>query len=203
MTLLLIDDHELFRDGLRAVLSTRADFKVIGEAGTVADGFTAYQKHLPDVTLLDLKMPDGTGLEVLGRIRTHSPQARVLMLTTYDGDEDIHRAISSGASGYLLKSIPSAQLFEAIKAVHEGRRYFPPAVKERLAEREAFEELTPREIEVLSLIAKGMSNKNIASVLKASEFTIKSHVRNILAKLGVEARTEAAMIGIQRGVIQI
>jgi DNA-binding NarL/FixJ family response regulator len=203
MTLLLIDDHELFRDGLRAVLSTRAEFQVVGEAGTAAEGLTAFQKHQPDVTLLDLKLPDGTGLEVLAKIRSHDPRARVLMLTTYDGDEDIHRAMKAGASGYLLKSIPSAQLFEAIKAVHEGRQYYPPAVKERLAERASFEELTAREVEVLTLIAKGMSNKDIAGVLKASEFTIKAHVRNILAKLGVEARTEAAMLAVQRGIVQM
>lgn len=203
MNILLIDDHELFRDGLKAVLDMRADFQVVGEAGTAAAGLPAYQKHRPDITLLGLKLPDGSGLHVLSQIRAFDVQARVLMLTTYDGDEDIHRAITAGASGYLLKSIPSAQLYEAIRAVHEGRQYLPPAVKERLAEREAFEELTAREIEVLSLIAKGMSNKDIAAILKASEFTIKAHVRNILAKLDVEARTEAAVLALQRGLVQL
>jgi two-component system, NarL family, response regulator len=201
--LLLVDDHTLFREGLRAVLDLRPEFAVVAESDGASSALATFAQHQPDVTLLDLKMPDGNGIEVLRAIRQQSPSARVLMLTTYDGDEDIHRALQSGASGYLLKSIPSAQLFEAIISVHEGRTYLPPAVQERLAERDAFKELTPREVEVLSLIARGLSNKDIARVLVTSEFTIKSHVRNLLAKLGVEARTEAAMLAVQRGLIQI
>jgi DNA-binding NarL/FixJ family response regulator len=201
--LLLVDDHTLFREGLRAVLDVRPEFSVVAESDGALAAPIAFSQHVPDVTLLDLKLPDGSGIEVLRAIRLQQPNARVLMLTTYDGDEDIHRALQAGASGYLLKSIPSAQLFEAILAVHEGRTYLPPAVQERLAERDAFKALTPREVEVLSLIARGLSNKDIARVLAASEFTIKSHVRNLLAKLGVEARTEAAMLAVQRGLIQI
>ena len=201
--ILIADDHELFREGLRAVLDLRPDFRVIAVAGTVAEAIAAHGACLPDVTLLDLQMPDGTGIDALKVIRATQSDARVLMLTTFDGDEDIHRALTAGASGYWLKSIPSSQLDAAVRAVHDGRQYLPPAVKERLAERAAFQALTGRELEVVEFIARGLSNKEIARVLTASEFTIKSHVRNILAKLGVEARTEAAMLAVQRGLIQI
>jgi DNA-binding NarL/FixJ family response regulator len=201
--ILIADDHELFREGLRAVLELRADFEIVAETGTVAQTVAAHAKYQPHLTLLDLQMPDGTGIDALQTIRQATPEARVLMLTTYDGDEDIHRAMSSGASGYLLKSIPGKELEAAIRAVVEGRRYLPPAVAARLAERDAFQTLTPREVEILSVIARGLSNKEIARVLSASEFTIKAHVRNILAKLGVETRTEAAILGVQRGLVQI
>jgi two-component system NarL family response regulator len=148
-------------------------------------------------------MPDGTGIDALKVIRKAQPDARVLMLTTYDGDEDIHRAIAAGASGYLLKSIPSIQLEAAVRAVIEGRQYLPPAVAERLAERAAFQALTARELEILALIARGLSNKDVARVLAANEFTVKAHVRNILAKLGVKTRTEGAILAIQRGLVQV
>ena len=201
--ILIADDHELFREGLRVVLDLRPDFEVVAEAANVAETIAAHAQHLPDVTLLDLQMPDGTGIEALKIIRKSQPAARVLMLTTYDGDEDIHRAMAAGASGYLLKSIPSKQLEAAVRAVIEGRQYLPPAVKERLAERAAFQALTAREVEVLALIARGLSNKDIARVLSAREFTVKAHVRNVLAKLGVETRTEAAILAVQRGLVQI
>lgn len=201
--ILIADDHELFREGLRVVLDLRPDFEVVSEAATVAETVAAHARHHPDLTLLDLQLPDGTGLDALRAIRKTQPDARVLMLTTFDGDEDIHRAMTAGASGYLLKSIPSKQLETAVRAVVEGRQYLPPAVAERLAERAAFQALTARELEVVALIARGLSNKDVARVLPASEFTVKAHVRNILAKLGVETRTEAAMLAVQRGLVQI
>jgi two-component system NarL family response regulator len=201
--ILIADDHELFREGLRVVLDLRADFEVVAEAANVAETVAAHARHHPDLTLLDLQMPDGTGIDALKTIRKTQPDARVLMLTTYDGDEDIHRAMTAGASGYLLKSIPSKQLEAAIRAVIEGRQYLPPAVEERLAERAAFQTLTARELEILALIARGLSNKDIARVLTANEFTVKAHVRNILAKLGVETRTEAAILAVQRGLVQV
>jgi two-component system NarL family response regulator len=201
--ILIADDHELFREGLRAVLELRPDFEIVAEAATVAQTIAAQAQHQPDLTLLDIQLPDGTGIDALKIIRKSQPEARVLMLTTYDGDEDIHRAMAAGASGYLLKSIPGKQLETAIRAVVEGRQYLPPAVAERLAERAAFQALTPRELEILALIARGLSNKDIARVLAANEFTVKAHVRNILAKLGVETRTEAAILAIQRGLVQI
>jgi two-component system, NarL family, response regulator len=201
--ILIADDHELFREGLRVVLDLRADFEVVAEAANVAETVAAHARHHPDLTLLDLQMPDGTGIDALKTIRKTQPDARVLMLTTYDGDEDIHRAMTAGASGYLLKSIPSKQLEAAIRAVIEGRQYLPPAVEERLAERAAFQTLTARELEILALIARGLSNKDVARVLTANEFTVKAHVRNILAKLGVETRTEAAILAVQRGLVQV
>jgi len=201
--ILIADDHELFREGLRVVLDLRPDFEVVAEAANVAETIAAHAQHHPDLTLLDLQMPDGTGIDALKIIRKTQPDARVLMLTTYDGDEDIYRAMAAGASGYLLKSIPSKQLEAAIRAVIEGRQYLPPAVTERLAERAAFQALTARELEILALIARGLSNKDVARVLAANEFTIKAHVRNILAKLGVETRTEAAILAVQRGLVQI
>ena len=201
--ILIADDHELFRQGLRVVLDLRPDFEVVAEASNVAETIAAHAVHQPDLILLDLQMPDGTGIDALTTIRSAQSDARVLMLTTYDGDEDIHRAMAAGASGYLLKSIPSIQLEAAVRAVIEGRQYLPPAVAERLAERAAFQALTARELEVLALIVRGLSNKDIASVLAANEFTIKAHVRNILAKLGVESRTEAAILAVQRGLVQM
>ena len=201
--ILIADDHELFREGLRVVLDLRPDFEVVAEAASVAETIAAHAQHQPDVTLLDLQMPDGTGIDALKIIRKAQTDARVLMLTTYDGDEDIHRAMSAGASGYLLKSIPSKQLEAAVRAVIDGRQYLPPAVAERLAERDAFQTLTTRELEILALIARGLSNKDVARVLAANEFTVKAHVRNILAKLGVETRTEAAILAVQRGLVQV
>ena len=201
--ILIADDHELFREGLRVVLDLRPDFEVVAEAANVAETIAAHAQHHPDLTLLDLQMPDGTGIDALKIIRKTQPDARVLMLTTYDGDEDIYRAMAAGASGYLLKSIPSKQLEAAIRAVIEGRQYLPPAVTERLAERAAFQALTARELEILALIARGLSNKDVARVLAANEFTIKAHGRNSLAKLGVETRTEAAILAVQRGLVQI
>lgn len=201
--ILIADDHELFREGLRVVLDLRPDFEVVSEAANVAETVAAHARCQPDLTLLDLQMPDGTGIDALKIIRKAQPDARVLMLTTYDGDEDIHRAMAAGASGYLLKSIPSIQLEAAVRAVIEGRQYLPPAVAERLAERAAFQVLTARELEILALIARGLSNKDVARVLVANEFTVKAHVRNILAKFGVETRTEAAILAVQRGLVQI
>jgi two-component system NarL family response regulator len=201
--ILIADDHELFREGLRVVLDLRPDFEVVSEAANVAETVAAHARCQPDLTLLDLQMPDGTGIDALKIIRKAQPDARVLMLTTYDGDEDIHRAMAAGASGYLLKSIPSIQLEAAVRAVIEGRQYLPPAVAERLAERAAFQVLTARELEILALIARGLSNKDVARVLVANEFTVKAHVRNILAKLGVETRTEAAILAVQRRLVQV
>ncbi len=201
--ILLVDDHEIFREGLRAVLELRPECEIVAEAGTVATAVESHARVRPDVTLMDVRLPDGTGIEAMEQILTKDPSARILMLTTYDGDGDIHRAMSKGASGYLLKSVPSSQLIEALTAVHEGRRFLSAAVKERLAERASYEELTKKELEVLVLVAKGMANKEISRLLGSSEFTVKAHVRSILGKLGVEARTEAATLALQRGLIQI
>jgi DNA-binding NarL/FixJ family response regulator len=203
LTLLVVDDHFDFRAGLRAVLSLRRDFRVVAEAGDVNTAVAEFHRHEPGMTLMDLRLPDGTGIEALRRIRQEFPAARVLMLTTFDGDEHIHRALEAGACGYLLKSVPGPELLEAIEAAALGRRYIPPQVQRRLEERAAFGELTDREREVLPFVAKGLTNRDIARILKFTEFTAKAHVRSLLAKLGAADRTELVAIAVQRGLIHL
>ena len=190
LTLLIVDDHFVFRAGLKAVLSLRRDFQVVAEAGDTGSALEEFRRHEPGMTLMDLRLPDGTGIEALRSIRKEFPAARVLMLTTFDGDEDIHRALESGACGYLLKSVPGPELLRAIEAAALGKRYIPPQVQKRLDERAAFGELTDREREVLPFVVKGLTNKDIARILKFTEFTAKAHVRSLLAKLGAADRTE-------------
>ncbi len=203
LTLLIVDDHYVFRAGLRAVLSLRKDFRVVAEAGDGTEALTAFREHEPGMTLMDLRLPDATGIETLRRIRQEFPAARVLMLTTFDGDEDIHRALEAGACGYLLKSIPGPELLQAIEAAALGRRYIPPQVQKRLEERATFGELTDREREVLPLVVKGLTNKDIAGILGFTEFTAKAHVRSLLSKLGAADRTELVSIAVQRGLVHL
>jgi DNA-binding NarL/FixJ family response regulator len=203
LTLLVVDDHFVFRAGLRAVLSLRRDFRLVAEAGDAATGVAEFRRHQPGVTLMDLRLPDGTGIEALGRIRREFPAARVLMLTTFDGDEHIHRALEAGACGYLLKSVPGPELLRAIEEAGLGRRYIPPQVQRRLDERAAFGELTDREREVLPFVVKGLTNKDIARILKFTEFTAKAHVRSLLAKLGAADRTELVAIAVKRGLVHL
>jgi DNA-binding NarL/FixJ family response regulator len=199
---MLVDDHFLLRQGLQLVLSLKSDLKVVAEASNGKEAIEQFRKHRPEITLMDLRLPDMTGTDVLKAIRKESSDARIIMLTTYDGDEDIHRALGAGAAGYLLKNVPADELIEAIRMVHSGKTCIPDAVAKRLAERDAYKELTERELEVLQLVVKGMSNKEIADVLKFTEFTSKAHVRNILAKLDVADRTEAATLAIIRGLVE-
>ncbi|MBK9139361.1 MAG: response regulator transcription factor [Verrucomicrobia bacterium] len=201
LTLLLVDDHFVFRAGLKAVLSLRKDFAVVAEAGDAASAVEAFRKHEPGMTLMDLRLPDRSGIEALQAIRKENPAARVLMLTTFDRDEDIHRALEAGACGYLLKSVPGPELLRAIEAAALGKRYIPPEVQRRLEERATFGELTDREREVLPLVAKGLTNKEIAGILGFTEFTAKAHMRSLLAKLGAADRTELVAIAVQRGLV--
>lgn len=203
LTLLIVDDHFVFRAGLKAVLSLRNDFQVVGEASDAASALTEFRRLEPGMTLMDLRLPDGTGIETTHRIRQEFPAARVLMLTTFDGDEDIHRALEVGACGYLLKSVPGPELLRAIEAAALGKRYIPPEVQRRLEERSTFGELTDREREVLPFVVKGLTNKDIASILKFTEFTAKAHVRSLLAKLGAADRTELVSIAVQRGLVHL
>jgi two-component system NarL family response regulator len=203
LTLLVVDDHYVFRAGLRAVLSLRRDFLVVGEADTTETAVSEYRRLRPDVTLMDLRLPDAGGIEATRRIRAEFPAARVLMLTTYDGDEDIHQALTAGACGYLLKSVPGPELLRAIEAAALGERYIPPEVQVRLEERATFGQLTDREREVLPLVVKGLTNREIAGILKFTEFTAKAHVRSLLAKLGAADRTEIVAIAVQRGLIHL
>jgi DNA-binding NarL/FixJ family response regulator len=201
LALLIVDDHFVFRAGLKAVLSLRRDLQVVAEAGDAASALLEFRKHEPGMTLMDLRLPDGTGIEAVQRIRQEYPAARILMLTTFDGDEDIHRALEAGACGYLLKSVPGPELLRAIEAAALGKRYIPPQVQKRLEERATFGELTDREREVLPFVVKGLTNKEIARMLKFTEFTAKAHVRSLLAKLGAADRTELVAIAVQRGLV--
>lgn len=203
LSLLIVDDHFVFRAGLKAVLSLRKDFQVVAEAEDAAAALVAFRKHEPGMTLMDLRLPDGTGIEALRRIRQEFPAARVLMLTTFDGDEDIHRALEAGACGYLLKSVPGPELLRAIEAAALGKRYIPPQVQKRLEERATYGELTDREREVLPFVVKGLTNKDIAQILKFTEFTAKAHVRSLLSKLGAADRTELVSIAVQRGLVHL
>jgi two-component system NarL family response regulator len=200
---LVADDHFVVRMGLRAVIDPEPDMKVVAEANTGQQAVQLFQHHHPDVTLMDLRMPVMNGVEATRAIREDSPNARVIVLTTYDGDEDIYRALEAGARAYLLKEMQREELLEVIRAVHAGQRRVPPAVGARLAEAMPRSELTRRELEVLGLVVKGFSNKRIGDALTITEGTVKIHMNNILGKMGVADRTEAATAAIRRGIIHL
>jgi DNA-binding NarL/FixJ family response regulator len=200
---LIVDDHHIVRQGLAALLKTVPGFEVLGEAADGEQAVELYRKHRPDVTLMDLRLPKMNGVEAITRIREGSPHARIVVLTTYDGDEDIYRALQAGAKGYLLKGMDLAELSEAIRTVHAGKTRIPPRVAEKLAERMSGSSLTARELEVLRLIVAGKSNKDIGSALFISEATVKTHVNSLLSKLGVEDRTQAATTALQRGIVHL
>jgi two-component system NarL family response regulator len=201
--LLLVDDHLVVRIGLRGLLETQADMEVVSEAPGGNAAVSAFAKHHPDVVLMDLRMPDLDGAQATAAIRAKFPDARVLVLTTFDTDEDIFRALEAGAVGFLLKSTDSKPLLETIRAVHAGKYQLPADVAARLAERRAMPELSVREREVLALIVKGRSNKEIGAELGVAENTVKNHVKVILDKLGVADRTGAATKAIQRGLVRL
>jgi two-component system NarL family response regulator len=200
---LVADDHVVVRMGLRAVIDPEPDLVVVAEAGTGQQAVELFKQHHPDVTLMDLRMPVMNGVEAIQAIREDSPTARVVVLTTYDGDEDIYRALNAGARGYLLKDMQREELLDVIRAVHAGQRRIPPAVSARLAEAMPRPSLTHRELEVLGLVVKGFSNKRIGDALAITEGTVKVHVNSILGKMGVADRTEAATAAIRRGIVQL
>ena len=201
--ILLIDDHLVVRIGLRGLLETQADRKVIAEAACGSAGVRAFAEYQPDIVLMDLRMPDLDGAAATVAIRSQFPKARIIVLTTFDSDEDVFRALEAGAAGFLLKSTDSEPLLQAIRAVHEGTYQLPPEVATRLKERRALPELSLRELEVLELIVKGKSNKEIGGTLGVAENTVKNHVKGILEKLGVFDRTGAATTAIQRGLVRL
>lgn len=200
---LVVEDHNVVRQGLVALLNLVEGIQVVGEAGDGEEAITQYRKHNPDVTLIDLRLPKLGGVEVIQRVRANAPQARFVVLTTYDGDEDIYRALKSGAKAYLLKGMTTEELIATIREVHAGRSHIPPAIAERLAERMGTEDLTPRESEVLEQIVSGKSNKEIATELAISEATVKTHINTLLSKLGVTDRTQAATAAIRRGIVPL
>jgi len=201
--LLVVEDHHIVRQGLVALLNTVPDMEVVAEASNGKVGIELFRKHRPDVTLMDLRLPAMGGAEAVARIRAEFPAARIIVLTTFDGDEDIYRALQAGARGYLLKGMLGEELLDAIRVVHAGKSRIPPVVAERLASRMVGSELTGRELAVLELIVSGLSNKEIGVSLSISEATVKTHINNILGKLGVADRTQATTTAIQRGIVHL
>lgn len=198
--ILLADDHHMVRMGLKTILHLEPDLRVVAEAATAAETIAAHADARPDVTLLDLRMPGG-GIEALRQIRAQTPQARVLIITTSALEEDIHRALTAGANGYILKSVLPAELATAIRAIHAGGTWIPDAIARKLADRAASPDLSPREREVLHLLVKGLTNPEVATALGISLSTAKAHVASILEKLGVAARSEAAAEAYRRGLL--
>lgn len=200
---LVVEDHNVVRQGLVALLNLVEGIQVVGEAADGVEAIARFREHRPDVTLIDLRLPKLGGVEVIQRVRASAPQARFVVLTTYDGDEDIYRALKSGAKAYLLKGMTTEELIATIREVHAGRSHIPPAIAEKLAERMGTEDLTPRESEVLEQIVSGKSNKEIATELAISEATVKTHINTLLSKLGVTDRTQAATAAIRRGIVPL
>lgn len=201
--ILIADDHFIVRIGLIALVNTEPDMQVVGEAADGAQAVDLFDRTNPDLVLMDLRMPVKDGIAATKEIRAKQPKARILMLTTFDGDTDIHRAIQAGAQGYVLKNSTGDKLIPALRAVAAGEDWIPREIASRLASRKLFEELTPREIQVLQQMAKGLANKEIGDVLNISGHTVKDHLKSILGKLRVADRTEAVTIGLQRGIIQL
>jgi DNA-binding NarL/FixJ family response regulator len=200
--ILAADDHALLRKGIAMILVNHPDMTLVAEASNGREAVEQYRAHQPDITLMDLQMPEMNGLDAMIAIRSEFPQARIIMLTTYAGDVQVLRAMKVGARGYLLKTLLDKELLETIRAVHAGKKMLSAEASFELAEHSTSEALTPGEIDVLQLIAAGNANKQIAECLSITEDTVKGRVKNILAKLGANDRTHAAMIGIKRGMIQ-
>ena len=198
-----VDDHPLLREGIAAIINNQPDMTVIAQSASGRDAIQVFRKHQPDVTLMDLRLPDMSGIDVLAGIRAEFPEARIIMLTTFEGDVEIKRALESGARGYLLKSMPPKELVEVIRQVHAGKKRIPPQLAAELAEHMSDEALTTREVEVLGQIAGGNRNRDIAEQLFISEETVKVHIKHIMEKLGASDRTQAVAIGVRRGIIQL
>ncbi len=201
--ILIVEDHHVVRQGFIALLKTIPDFEVVAEASSGEQAIEHFADQQPDITLMDLRLPGMGGVEAITRIRQAYPEARIIVLTTFDGDEDIYRALQAGARGYLLKGMDLEELITAIRTVHRGKSRIPAAVAERLAERLAGPALTERETDVLRLIVAGRSNKEIGAALFISEATVKTHINNMLSKLGVTDRTQAATTALQRGIVHL
>jgi len=203
ITVLCVDDHRIVREGLRMIIDSEPDMTVIDSAADGRQAVARYRQHTPDITLMDLQLPEMGGVEAIRAIRQLDGHARIIVLTMYKGDEDIHRAMDAGASTYLLKDTLADDLPRIVREVHAGRRMLPPDVLARLEERAASPTLTPREIEVMRLVASGRRDKEIAVALSISSQTARVHMKNIFAKLGVSDRTEAMSVAIRRGIIHI
>ena len=200
---LCVDDHPLLREGIAAIINNQPDMLLAAEATNGTEGIERFRKHRPDVTLMDLRLPDMSGVDSLVAIRADFPEARIIMLTTFEGDVEVHRALEAGARAYLLKSMPHKELVDAIRRVHAGKKSIPAVIATRLAEHLSDETLTPREIEVLRYVAEGNRNREIADRLFISEETVKVHIKHIMEKLGATHRTQAVAIAVHRGIVQV
>jgi DNA-binding NarL/FixJ family response regulator len=198
-----VDDHPLLREGIAAIINNQPDMLMVAQAASAKEAIELYRKHLPDVTLMDLRLPDMSGVDTMIAIRREYPEARIVMLTTFEGDVEIKRALEGGARGYLLKSMPPKELIEVVRQVHAGKKRIPSQLAAQLAEHLGDEALTEREVEVLRRISGGNRNRDIAEQLVISEETVKVHIKHIMEKLGASDRTQAVSIGIRRGIIQL
>ena len=201
--IMTVDDHPLLRKGIAALVNGEPDLKLVAEASNGNEAIDSFRSHRPDVTLMDLQMPEVDGIDAIDRIRKEFPEARIIVLTTYSGDTQVLRALKAGARGYILKGHVHKELLDAIRAVHAGQKRIPPEIAAQLAEHATDDALTEREIEILKLIAAGNANKHIADQLSIGEATVKSHVSNILSKLGANDRSHAVTIGLKRGIIEL
>jgi DNA-binding NarL/FixJ family response regulator len=200
---LVADDHPVVRSGLAGVIGLQPELTLVGEAANGRQALERFREHRPDVVLMDLRMPNMDGVSAIEAIRAEFPDARILALTTYDGDVDIHRALEAGARGYLIKDMLLTDVLGAIRAVHRGERVIPTAVAAKLAEFTPRADLTQREVEVLQLVARGLSNRDVAGVIGRTDETVKVHLKNIFAKLGVADRTEAVTLALSRGILHL
>jgi DNA-binding NarL/FixJ family response regulator len=198
-----VDDHPLLREGLAAIIDNQPDMTMVAQAATGRDAIAQFRVHVPDVTLMDLRLPDISGIDAMIAIRTEFPEARIVMLTTFEGDVEIQRALAAGARGYLLKNMPPKELIEGVRQVHAGRKKIPSEIAAQLAEHISDERLTDREIDVLKHVASGNRNRDVAELLAISEETVKVHVKHIMEKLGASDRTAAVSIAVRRGIIQL
>lgn len=198
-----VDDHPLMREGIATVINNQPDMVLVSEAANGADALREYRQHRPDVTLMDLRLPDLSGIDALIAIRSEFPEARVIMLTTFEGDVEVQRALEAGARGYTLKNMPRKELVDLIRHVHAGKKRIPPSLAAKLAEHMSDDNLSAREIEVLQKVAGGNRNRDIAELLFISEETVKVHVKHIMDKLGARDRTQAIAIAVKRGIIQL
>jgi DNA-binding NarL/FixJ family response regulator len=201
--ILVAEDHLVARVGVTAIVNLQPDMTIVAEAANGQQAVEMYRKHLPDVALLDMRMPIMSGVEAARAIRAEFPNARMIALTTYGGDEDIRRALAAGVQAYLTKDVLHDELLKAIRAVHAGQNYLPAGVAAALAAQMPRPDLSAREVQVLELIVRGLANKQIAYSLNIAEHTVKNHVKNILSKLGVQDRTQAATAAIQRGIVHL
>ncbi len=200
---LSVDDHPLLSEGIATMINSQPDMQLISQASSGSEAIQQYRQHRPDVTLMDLRLPDLSGIDVMIAIRTEFPEARVVMLTTFEGDVEIQRALQAGARGYLLKNMPPSEILDVIRHVHAGKKRVPPEVAAQIAEHMSDEVLTAREVEVLRKIGGGNRNKDIADLLFISEETVKVHIKHIMDKLGAKDRTQAIAIAVRRGIIEL